>query len=151
MNAPGTFQNLMCHVLSSYWGKFCIAYLDDVIIYTENWEDHLRDVSLVLERLHTYGLTCSPTKCHFGKSSLLYLGHNITSDGNQAQPRHVQAIQTAKPPKNRKELSFFIGTCNWLMEYIPRYSELSAPLTNLLSPKRPYKWTLEHQAAFEAA
>ena len=148
-NAPGTFQDLMRHVLAGHWGRFCIAYLDDIIVYSESWDDHIHHVGLVLERLRTYGLTCSPEKCRFGEDTLPYLGHVVTSDGNQPQPRHVQAIQDAEPPKNRKALSSFLGVCNWLMEYIPRYSELTAPLTDLLSMKRPYKWTPEIQMAFE--
>lgn len=149
-NAPGTFQNLMREVFSSYWGKFCIAYLDDIIIFSSTWEDHLLQLSLVLERLQIYGLTCSPSKCKFGQNKFPYLGHTVTSEGNQAKPCHVEAIQVAQPPRNRKQLSSFLGTCNWLMEYVPNYSLLTCRLTDLLSPKKPYKWTAVHQEAFEA-
>ncbi|XP_051155402.1 uncharacterized protein LOC127277975 [Leptopilina boulardi] len=149
-NAPGTFQNLMRKVLASFWGEFCIAYLDDIIIFSDTWKNHLRHVALVLERILTFGLTCTPAKCRFGQGSLPYLGHVVTADGNTAQTRHIDAIQNATPPTNRKKLASFLGTCNWLMEYVPRYADLTAPLTNLLSPKRVYKWTQEHQTAFEA-
>ncbi|XP_033223263.1 uncharacterized protein LOC117176952 [Belonocnema kinseyi] len=121
-NAPGTFQNLMRHVLAGYWGEFCIAYLDYIIVHSDTWEEHPRHVALVLERPHTYGLTCSPQKY-----------------GNHPQPRHVEAILNAAPPRNKKQLASFLDTCNWLMEYIPRYSRLTAPLTDLLSQKRPYR------------
>lgn len=149
-NAPGTFQNLMRIVLASLWGKFAIAYLDDIIIFSDNWEDHLKHIALVLERIQLFGLTCTPAKCRFGQSSLPYLGNVVTSNVNQAQPRHIDAIQNALTPENRKQLASFLSTCNWLMEYVKRYSDLTAPLTSLLSIKRPYKWTPEHQKAFEA-
>ena len=149
-NAPETFQNLMRHVLAGHWGEFCMAYLDDIIIYSGDWDSHIRHVGLTLERLHTYGLTCCPQKCHFGRTDLEFLGHVVTAVGNQAQPRHVEAILNAEPPKNRKQLQLFIGTCNWLMEYIPGYSELAAPLTTLASPKATFKWTTEINSAFEA-
>ena len=148
-NAPGTFQNLMRHVLAGHWGEFCMAYLDDIIVYSGDWDSHIRHVGLILERLHTYGLTCSPQKCHFGRTDLEFLGHVVTTDGNHAQPRHVEAILNAEPPKNRKQLQSFIGTCNWLMEYIPKYSELAAPLTTLASPTVVFKWTPEINHAFQ--
>lgn len=88
-NALGTFQNPMRHVMAGYWGDSSIAYLDDIIIYSDTWEDHPRHIALVLERLHAPGLTCSLQKCQFGQSSLPYLGHVVTSDGNHPQPRHV--------------------------------------------------------------
>ena len=149
-NAPGTFQNMMRHVLAEQWGNFAIAYLDDVIIYSDTWESHLLHLSLVMERLGIYGLTCSPTKCNFGQTSLDYLGHIITDKGNLPQPKHLDAILNAEPPRTRKALQSLIGTMNWLHEYVPKYSELTAPITNLLSPKRPYRWTPEAQKALEA-
>lgn len=148
-NAPGTFQNLMRQVLASFWGEFCMAYLDDIIIFSHSWEEHLVHLAKVLERIQIFGLTCSPAKCRFGQTSLPYLGHVVTANGNEAQPKHIEAIQKASPPRNRKQLASFLGTCNWLMEYVHQYSELTAPLTNLLSVKRPYKWTEVHQKAFE--
>ena len=100
----------MRHVLAGHWGEFCIAYLDDIITYSGDWDSYIRRVGLILERLHTYGHTCSPQKCHFGRTDLEFLGQVVTADGNHAQPRHVEAILNAKPPKNRKQLQSYIGT-----------------------------------------
>ena len=150
-NAPGTFQNLMRHVLADHWGEFAIAYLDDIIVYSKNWQQHLLHLGLVFERLSIYGLTCSPHKCQFGQTSLDYLGHVVTSEGNQPQPKHLQAILDAEPPRTRKGLRSLLGTMNWLHEYIPHYSEIIASITDLLSPKRPYKWNKGAQEALETA
>lgn len=150
-NAPGTFQNLMRHVLADYWGKFAIAYLDDIIVYSEDWKQHLLHLALIFERLQIYGLTCSPQKCQFGQTSLPYLGHVVTSEGNHPQPKHLQAILDAEPPRTRKGLRSLLGAMNWLHEYVPHYSEITAAMTDLLSPKRPYKWNQEAQKALEDA
>lgn len=92
-------------------------------MYSHSWEDYPRHVTLVLEHLRTYGLTFSQKKCNFGQSSLPYLGDVVTLDVNHPQPRHVEAILNAAPPRNRKQLTSFLDTCDWLMEYIPHYSQ----------------------------
>ena len=150
-NAPSTFQNLMRHVLAEQWGRFAIAYLDDIIVYSQTWEEHLLHLSLVVERLEIYRMTGSPTKCSFFQTSLPYLGHIINETGNSPQPKHLDAILNAEPPRTRKALQYLIGTMNWLGEYIPHYSELISPMTDLLSPKRAYRWTKEDQESLEKA
>ncbi|XP_033222580.1 uncharacterized protein LOC117176448 [Belonocnema kinseyi] len=141
----------MRQVLAEQWGSFAIAYLDDIVIYSANWEEHLTHLGLVLERLAIYGLTVAPKKCCFGKTSLPYLGHIVGTGGNTTQPVHIEAIRNAPAPRNSKALRSFIGLCNWVKEYIPNSSEILAPLTNMLSTKRPFKWTNELQEKFERA
>ena len=135
-NARCTFQNLMREVFGNYWRKFAIAYLDDKIIYSNTEEELLVQLGLVLENLEFYGLTCNPKKCHFGQKKLDYLGHVVTIKGNQPQPEHVRAILEANPPKNRKEIRQFLGTCGWLREYVPHFAETAAELTGLLDTKK---------------
>ena len=115
----------MRHVLAEQWGTFAIAYLDDIIIFSDDWRDQLRHIALVFERLAIYGLTVSPQKCSFGRTTLPYLGHVVSADGNSAQPRNIEAIKSAKPPRTRKELQSFVGICNWVKEYIQNSSEVS--------------------------
>ena len=130
-NAPCTFQNIMKEVLGAHWRKFMIAYLGDIIVYSENVQDHLYHLATVFECLETYGLSCNLKKCFFGEKKLKYLGHIVTPEGNQAQPESVQAILEANPPKTRKELQSFLGVCGWLRECIPNFSLLAASITDL--------------------
>lgn len=149
-NAPATFQRMMTQeVLTGHLRKFCLVYLDDIIIFSENWEDHVRHLHLVLERLQEHNLTCSIEKCHLGQTALKYLGHIITQDGNQPQPEQLTQIRQATNPRSRKELRSFLGLCNWLREYIPKFAEIAAPLTDLLSGKTRFKWSPTQQAAME--
>ena len=150
-NAPGRFNNFITQeVLSGFMDVFVRSYLDDFVIYSNTWEEHLAHLSKVFERIRVYQLTCSINKCFFGKESLEFLGHQITSEGNRAKPEYVRAILNALPPRNRKELRQFIGTCEWLREFIPKFSLIALPLTALLSSTRPWRWTDESQRAFEA-
>ena len=139
----------MKEILGIFWKKFVIAYLDDLIVYSYTEEEHLNHLALIAKRLEIYGLSCNPKKCHFGKTKLEYLGHIVTSDSNKAQPEHIQAILEANPPRTRKELQSFHGTCGWLREYIPHFAITAAPLTDLLAVSRPFKWTAVAQESFE--
>ena len=149
-NAPGRFNNFITQeVLSGYMNEFVRSYLDDFVIYSSTWEEHFAHLSKVFERLRVYQLTCSIKKCFFGKQELEFLGHIITSEGNEAKPEHVHAIVNSPPPRNRKELRQFLGTCEWLREFIPKFSIIALPLTALLSSTRAWRWTDDSQSAFD--
>ncbi|XP_033213656.1 uncharacterized mitochondrial protein AtMg00860-like [Belonocnema kinseyi] len=138
-------------VLAEQWGNITIAYLDDIVIYSTDWEEHLNHLGLVLEHLVIYELTVALKKCSFGRTSLPYLGHVVGTAENTAQPVHIEAIRNAPPPRNRKALRSLIGLCNWVKEYISNSSEILAPLTDMVSTKRHFKWTNELQEKFKQA
>lgn len=149
-NAPITFQCLMSQVvLRGYINKFCIVYLDDIIVYSRTWKEHLYHLALIFERLQLHGLTCVIKKCTFGQTELRYLGHTISSEYNEPQEQHVEAILQATPPQGKRGLQQFLGICNWVREYVPDFAELTAPLTNLLQKNRKWAWTEEANIAFE--
>lgn len=148
--APSTFQKLMSQdVLVGYLREFCLVYLDDIIIYSRDWSDHLMHLGLVFERLQLHGLTCALTKCHFGKRSLQYLGYEIHEGGYRPLLHHLETLEKMEPPKNRKQVRSFVGLCNWLREFVPEFATLAAPLTDLLKTNRRWKWTPEAQRSFE--
>lgn len=149
-NATGTFQTLMSRtVLHGLINECCRVYLDDIIIYSKNREEHLGHLDLVLERLSLHGLTCALKKCSFGRNQVQYLGHTITPGRNETQSNHIEAIQSAPTPTSRKDLQRFLGVCGWVREYVPHYSEITAPLTNLLRKEsRRWRWNDEANEAF---
>ncbi|XP_033228813.1 uncharacterized protein LOC117180422 [Belonocnema kinseyi] len=85
------------------------------------------------------------------QTTLPYLGHMVSTEGNSAQTGHVEAIRSAAPPRTRKEMRSFLGICNWVKEYITNSSIILAPLSDMLSTKRPYKMTPENRQHFENA
>jgi hypothetical protein len=145
------FQRLMCQeVLSGHLRKFAMVYLDDIIIYSQSHDEHLKHLRLVLERLQIHGLCCAPQKCHLGAKKINYLGHIVTDQGNYPQEHHLQQIQNAAPPKDRRSLRSFLGLCNWLRDYVPNFADLAYQLTDLLAQKKPYRWGTPEQEAFES-
>ena len=148
-NAPATFQKLMTEVLSGELHKFAKVYLDDVIIYSPDHETHVEHLRRVLERLQVYGLRCSYKKCELAKTELDFLGHRICQDRNMPQVKHVKQISNFPVPKTKKDLQKFLGTVNWIREYIDHASELLRPLTDLLGGNKAFKWGTAQQEAFE--
>ncbi len=100
-NAPATFQKLMARVLAGHLGWFTHVYLDDIIVFSKDYTEHLGHLRLIFERLHEYGLRCAVEKCRFGVTELPYLGHVIGRDCNRPQEHHLEQVKTASPPATR--------------------------------------------------
>ncbi|KAL1447152.1 hypothetical protein WDU94_013887 [Cyamophila willieti] len=146
--APGTFIRLMGKVLQDLIGPVVEVYLDDLIVKAKDYPELILNLRKVLERLRQFQLTAHLGKCRFGQTSVEYLGHIVTSEQNLAPDAHVTAIKKFPSPKTKKQLQSFIGTCNWLREFLPKASELLAPLSKLQS-RKPFKWLEEDERNFQ--
>ena len=98
-NAPGTFQRLMECVLRGLTWQIALIYLDDVLVYSRTFEEHLQHLRLVFDRFREAGLKLKPSKCHFGQTKVNYLGHVITPEGLQPDPVKVKVVQEYPVPK----------------------------------------------------
>ncbi|KAJ8277939.1 hypothetical protein GJAV_G00081910 [Gymnothorax javanicus] len=147
--APATFQRLMDEVLRGLSG-FAAAYLDDIVIYSATWEEHLEHLRTVLDRLHSAGLTVNPSKCVFAAAETEYLGHVIGNGVIQPQVNKIQAIESCPLPQTRKQLKSFLGMAGFYHRFIPRFSARAALLTDLTGSRCPnqIQWTEESVAAF---
>lgn len=135
-NAPATFQRLM-HTALADMCSFANSYIDDIIIFSTSWEDHLAHIDRVLTRLQEYGLTAKPTKCQWGSAALTYLGHTV-GRGNVAVPDcKVQAIRQHKKPITKKDVQSFLGTTGYYRRFIPEYAQHSLRLTNATRKSAP--------------
>jgi hypothetical protein len=123
--------------------------LDDIIVFSATYEEHISHLRQIFERLQEFGLRCAPGKCRFGVNELPYLGHIVGQDGNRPQERHLVQIRDAVPPRTKRQLQSFLGLANWLREYVPLYATIAAPLTDLLVAKKPFRWTDAAQKAFD--
>ena len=150
-NAPGCFNDFVTQeVLSGYTDRFIKSYLDDFVVYSDTWDQHIFHLNLIFERLRIYELSCSVSKCFFGYTNLEFLGFEVKSGGNEAKPEHVRAILEAPIPTSRKGLRKFFGICGWLREFIPNFAVLALPLTALLSRSCAWRWGKEELQAFNA-
>ena len=148
-SAPATFQRLMDTVLSDLLWHRVMVYLDDIIVYSETWHEHLATLGNVLRRLRAAGLQASPGKCEFGRATLQYLGHIVTREGILPDNDNVKAIMQCPAPRNLTELRSFTGMVQYYNKYIPHMAQLYVPLYRLYKKNAPFYWTHECQQAFE--
>jgi Reverse transcriptase (RNA-dependent DNA polymerase) len=126
-NARSTFQRAIDVMLSSVKWKFCLVYLDDIIIYSSTLQQHLMDLDLVLGLLRRAGATLKLKKCHFFKDNVKYLGHVILPGKLQVDQSKTDTIKYAEPRRTRTELMSFLGMCNVYRRFIPQFSKIAAP------------------------
>jgi hypothetical protein len=148
-NAPSTFQHYVNDVLRPFLDTFCTAYIDDILIYSDNLDDHRKHVRQVLDALQQAGLHLDIDKCEFHKTEVKYLGLMITTDGIEMDPEKVSAILRWKPPKNVKDVRGFIGFANFYRRFINEFSIIIAPLVRLTRKDVKFDWTDECQRAFD--
>ncbi|GFV83733.1 hypothetical protein TNCV_2555211 [Trichonephila clavipes] len=148
-NASATFQREMNKALSCY-REFSRAYIDDIAIFSKNWEEHLLHLDTILTKLSELNFTVNLKKCAFGKAQIKYLGHIIGSGKHEPDPEKTAVINNLPVPKTKKELRSVLGLCNYYREYIPKYSELVYPLTELTKKRVPdsIPWTEKHDSSF---
>ena len=136
--APATFQRMMDIIVDDA-RDYAAAYLDDVVIHSRSWEDHLRHVSDILHRLQTAGLTVKPKKCQFGMSYCTYLGHVVGNGEIRPETLKVQAVKDYPLPKTKKQVRAFLGLTGYYRRFLPNYADTSAPLTDLTRKHAPNK------------
>lgn len=148
-NAPSTFQRLMDKVLAGA-NEFALPYMDDILIFSKNWEKHLTHIDEVLRRLSEAGLTTKPSKCEWGKSTVEYLGFHI-GDGKVSVPQaRVKAIEEFQRPKTKRDIRAFLGTMGYYRRFVRNYAMISKSLTAATSKSSPDKveWSGEMEVAF---
>ena len=155
-NVPATFQRLMESCLGELHLEWCIIYLDDIIIFSKNPDNHLTRLRGVFEWLAKAGLKLKPSKCKFFKSNLKYLGHIVSRDGKATDPRKIEAIKNWPKPNTVTEVRSFTGFTNYYRHFIKGYVKIARPLHELTSgengKKKNYRvnWTEWCQESFDS-
>jgi hypothetical protein len=148
--APATFQRLINNVLSGLIGFRCLVYLDDIILFGETIEEHNEKLRDVFDRLRQYKLKLQPDKCEFFKNELIYLGHIVIEHGVIPDPKKTEAVVRFPAPNTPTEVKSFLGLAGYYRRFIPNFSSIAKPLTELLKKDVVFRWTSKQQEAFEA-
>jgi hypothetical protein len=130
------------------------AYIEDLLIVSENENDHIRHLTSLFERLDEYGMLINSIKCHFGKKKLEFLGQVISADGIEPVPEKVEAINAFLQPETQRQLRRFLGCVNYYYRFVQNCADTLAPLNALLRPKRKgvstsVQWTDEAATNFK--
>lgn len=147
-NAPATWQRFIDAVIGADLEPKVFVYLDDIIIVTSSFEEHLKVLREVLKRLREANLTLNQDKCRFCLSELRYLGYVVDHQGLRVDPEKVAAILNIPVPKSQKAVRQFCGTASWYRRFIPNFASRMHPLTRLLKKKQRFEWSEAAQEAF---
>lgn len=121
----------------------CFAYLDEIIVATNTFQDHLKYLTIVFTRLMEAELQVNRNKCEFGCSELSYLGFLVNENGLQVDPTKVNSVLTFPLPKDVKELRSFLGLASWYRRFISNFSTIASPINKLLRKKEKWYWGVE--------
>ena len=115
------------------------SYIDDIVIYSDSWEDHIRMLKELFGRLRKAKITARPTKCLVGPNRMEFLGHKVECDVIAMSRDNLEKVQNTSRPTTKKQVRSFLGLVGYYRDHIPAFAEISAPLTDLLK-----KWKAEH-------
>ena len=146
-NAPATFQRMVNKLVRDIDG--CEGYIDDVVIFSDNWSDHIRQIKHFFQIMREAKLTINLMKSEFGKATVKYLGHIVGQGQVRPLDAKIQTIVKYPIPTSRKELARFLGMAGYYRNFCLNFSDIAAPLTNLLSKKVKFVWTDDCQMAFD--
>ena len=158
-NAPATFQRLMHDCLGDLNMNWCIVYLDDIIIFSDTKEEHIKRLEAVFQKLMAAGLKLKPTKCFFFRDEIEYLGHVVSGKGISTNPKKIEAVTKWPTPKTVYDVRSFLGFVGYYRQFIKNFSKITKPIREVITglenqskraAKKTYiEWTDLANAAFD--
>ncbi|GKF92892.1 putative reverse transcriptase domain-containing protein, partial [Tanacetum coccineum] len=130
-NAPAVFMDLMNRVCKPYLDKFVIVFIDDILIYSKNKQEHKEHLKQILELLKKEELYAKFSKCEFWIPKVQFLGHVIDSEGIHVDPAKIESIKDWIPPKSPMEIRQFLGLAGYYRRFIEGFSKIAKPMTKL--------------------
>jgi hypothetical protein len=147
-NAPAYFMYLMNYVFMPELDKFVVVFIDDILIYSKNLEDHAKHLHIILQRLQDHHLYAKFAKCEFWLDTVKFLGHTISKDGISVDPSNVQEVMDWKPPTSVHQIRSFLGLAGYYRRFIPDFSRIAKPMTELLKKGVKFSWNEKREEAF---
>ena len=146
-NTPATFQRLINQLTRDLDG--CEGYIDDIVIYSKTWQQHLECIRSLFDRLTQANLTVNLTKSEITHAHISFLGHGVGQGKITPVMAKVEAITSFPAPQTKREVMNFLGVAGYYRRFCQNFSIVTAPLTNLLRKQEPFIWTSACQEAFE--
>ena len=148
-NAPAYFMYLINSVFMLELDKFVVVFIDDILIYSKNEEEHARHLRIVLTHLREHQLYAKFSKCAFWLEEIQFLGHVLSAKGIAVDPSKVKDILEWKPPTIVHQVRSFLGLAGYYRRFIPDFSKLVKPITSLLKNDTKFNWSSKCNEAFE--
>ena len=149
-NAPATFQTLMNTIFQPYLRKFVVVFLDNILIFRKSWKDHFDHLRIVLNTLRSHELYCKPSKCEFGISDVLFLGHHINRSYISPDPEKIKGLRNWPVRVSVTNVSQqFLGFGNYFRRFFDHFLSIAEPLEALTGKHVRFEWNKSRQQAFE--
>lgn len=148
-NAPATFERMMDNLLRHLKWTMCLCYLDDVVVFSKTFDEHLQRLEVVLQCLQEADLILNPKKCLFGAKQIKILGHLVSGEGIRPDPDKVLAVSNFPVPKNIHDVRSFLGLCSYFRRFIENFCHRAQPLQELVKGDAKFKWTNTQALAFD--
>src|ERR1043165_4808358 len=148
-NAPAYFMNMMNKVFMEFLDKFVVVFIDDILVYSKNEEEHEEHLRLVLEKLREHQLYAKFSKCEFWLKEVGFLGHVVSGEGIAVDPSKVEAVTEWQAPTSVGEIRSFLGLAGYYRRFIESFSKISKPMTELLKKDTKFVWTEECEESFQ--
>ncbi|GJT98301.1 putative reverse transcriptase domain-containing protein [Tanacetum coccineum] len=143
------FMDLMNRVCKPYLNKFVIVFIDDILIYSKNKQEHEENLKLILELLKKEELYAKFSKCEFWIPKVQFLGHMIDSEGIYVDPANIESVKDWASPKSPTEIHQFVGLAGYYRRFIDRFSKIAKPMTKLTQKKVKFFWGDKQEASFQ--
>jgi hypothetical protein len=147
-NAPTYFMYLMNSIFMNELDKFVVVFIDDILIYSKSKAERAKHLRIVLQRLRDHKLYAKFSKCEFWLDTVKFLSHTISRDGISVDPSKVQEVMDWKPPKSVHQIRSFLGLAGYYHRFIPDFSRIAKPMTELLKKGVKFVWSEEFDQAF---
>jgi hypothetical protein len=128
--------------------KFVVVFIDDILIYSKNPEDHAKHLHVILQRLRDHHLYAKFSKCEFWLETVKFPGHTISSDGISVDPSKVKEVMDWKPPTSVHQIRSFLGLVGYYHRFIPDFSKIAKPMTEQLKKGVKFSWDQKCKDAF---
>jgi hypothetical protein len=148
-NAPGYFMYLMNKVFMEYLDKFVVVFINDILIFSKNEEEHDEHLHLVLQKLRENQLYAKLNKWEFWLKEVSFLGHIISKGGISVDPSKVKDVLSWRTPQNVSDIRSFLGLAGYYKRFIEGFSKISKHMTELLAKGNTFKWTPRRETSFQ--
>ncbi|XP_021769525.1 uncharacterized protein LOC110733773 [Chenopodium quinoa] len=148
-NAPAVFMDLMHRIFRSYLDKFLVVFIDDILIYSKDKEEHKKHLRKVLSYLREHQLYAKLSKCEFWLEKVAFLGDVISKEGVSVDPSKIRAVNDWSTPKNVSDVRSFLGLAGYYRRFVKDFSRIAKLVTSLMKKEHKFSWTQECEEAFK--
>ena len=148
-NAPTAFMDLMNRVFRPHVDHFVVMFIDGILVYSKDRENHDTHIRVVLETLRKEQLYAKLSKCDFWLNEVSFLGHIVSKEGIRVDAKKIEVVVEWKPPRNVTEVHSFLGLVGYYRRFVKGFSMTPAPMTRLLQKNVKYEWSEKFQRSFD--